>query len=432
MSNVQKAKQWLARRAGGDDAARLSEKLAATSKQLAAVRLEREALAKKSEKKILSARRERDALAETLARFEPMRKVVHEDHLILDDVLATMDIAELALLVGHSTSLSEEVLVCGNDALVDRVTEVLRAARHTVTRVREDDRDPARDGLDLVYVARAFEPTTYEAVSSLRTQRKGRVLTLLEVFGAACLFRAIDALVGYHVGPNLKLLEYMTGETILPPLARLNDRFPLAGKRVIEFGPLDGAMTGNLVALGAREVVCVEVRLMNVIKMLAARQWLRWDHVQVVNDDMHTVDAARHGRFDLVVAHGVYYHSIAPFQFLRNLVTLGDAIYLGRFCANPARLVRPLVELPFEGHVYRAQPFDDPLQSDGAGIHPIGYYFIPEDVVAFFEREGMSVEVIDLEESPAHKAGGTYLRLLARARQAKVATTPDVAPAHVS
>jgi hypothetical protein len=110
----------------------------------------------------------------------------------------------------------------------------------------------------------------------------------------------------------------------------------------------------------------------------------------------------------------VYYHSAAPFVFLRNLTTLGDAIYLGGFCANKDRLAAPLVTFEHDGHSYRAQPFRDALASDGGGIHPTGYYFVPEDLAAFFTRQGFDYETIDLEETPLHKQGGYYVRALAR------------------
>jgi hypothetical protein len=359
----------------------------------------------------------RKSRAEVLGRSDRMHRVLEGDFNLIEEIFGSLSTEMLAMIVNGSATLSAKVVLIGEGLLADSVRDVLRATgREVESAALSAVLPPGPD--DVVYAAPAFDPGHYERIHALRARTSPRrVYTLFQLFAPACLFRFVEGVLGYHVQPSDRLLRMMTGKRILPSLARLNERYPLKGKKVLEYGPLDGAMTGNLVALGVGTLHCVEVHMLNVLKVLAAKQMLGWRNVEVIPDDMHTVDGWAYGRYDLAVAHGVYYHSVAPFRFLENLTTLADAVFLGGFCANPARLKRPLVTLEHEGHSYRAQPFRDRPENDGAGIHASGYYFMPDDLIALIARQGFDVEVIDLDESPAHKAGGSYLRVLARRKQ---------------
>jgi 16S rRNA A1518/A1519 N6-dimethyltransferase RsmA/KsgA/DIM1 with predicted DNA glycosylase/AP lyase activity len=88
---------------------------------------------------------------------------------------------------------------------------------------------------------------------------------------------------------------------------------------VIEFGPLEGCLTAGLVKLGVKSLTCIEARAENAIKTLVACHAFDWKNVKLVMDDFHNVNQFKYGTYDLVFAHGVYYHSLAPFLFLENL-----------------------------------------------------------------------------------------------------------------
>ena len=214
---------------------------------------------------------------------------------------------------------------------------------------------------------RAFDAEGYETVAELKRRFPGRVTTAFELLSKALLFQAVGELIGYHQakGNEARLVDIMSGATPEPwgYLGELDKLYPIAGKRVIEYGPLDGAMTATLLQLGAASVTGVEIRMTNVIKLLAAAHIFGWgDRFRLLIEDMHMVDASSTGRFDLAVAHGVYYHSIRPFHFLQNLATVADTLFIGGFVADPERLRSPLVELDHDGDVYRAQHYADKRQ----------------------------------------------------------------------
>src|SRR5262245_18242299 len=101
----------------------------------------------------------------------------------------------------------------------------------------------------------------------------------------------------YYLKTIDEIAPYYLGAQWFGPIDRLHQLFSLSGKRVIEFGPFDGAQTAGLVHHGVRELVCVEARAENFTKTLIAKQVFGWDNVRLVMDDMHNADAVKYGRF---------------------------------------------------------------------------------------------------------------------------------------
>jgi hypothetical protein len=339
----------------------------------------------------------------------------------LHEAIRNFDPASAGLLIarGHPIGQTVCVLGRGNDARL--LADALTTTGRSVTLHAADQLDDLPAEADLVVAEPSLGRDAYGLVSKLRQKPGRHVYTADQLLADSALFEAIDQLVGVYVQPLSKALGYMAGAPIWDPVAQLQEREPLAGKRVIEFGPLDGCMTGSLVAAGAASVTCVEVRLANVLKVLVARQVMGWKNVEIVIDDMHNVDGATYGQFDVVVAHGVYYHSASPLHFLKNLTTLGHTIFLGGYCADPDRPRVPLVELEYQGQTVRAQPFREKLSNDGAGVHPPGYYFVADDLVRLLEGWGLNVEVMSLERVAADRQASHYIRLLARTKAAATA-----------
>jgi len=218
-----------------------------------------------------------------------------------------------------------------------------------------------------------------------------------------------------HMRYFLKSLEALTpyylGEQYFGPLHKLNEVWPLAGKSVIEFGPFDGCQTAGLVRLGVNSVTCIEARAENAIKTMIAKYSLGWDNVRLILDDFHNVDSTKYGTFDLAFAHGVYYHSIAPFHFMENLLSLSDTIFLGGYCATDQLPPGDYELLSHCGKTYRAKKYNE---GNGftAGVNRFGYFFNKEDLMGFFRDQGCEVTVISDEESAV--TAGIYLRFLAR------------------
>jgi hypothetical protein len=124
----------------------------------------------------------------------------------------------------------------------------------------------------------------------------------------------------------------------------------------------------------------------------------------------------KYGTYDLVFAHGVYYHSIAPFLFLRNLMSLSENIFLGGFCATETRPDVPYTTLNYEGRSYRAKKYHEG-NTFVSGVNPYGYIFDKDDLMRFFRERGYKVSVISDDPVPTARTytqGGIFLRFLAQ------------------
>jgi hypothetical protein len=274
--------------------------------------------------------------------------------------------------------------------------------------------DVPADRVDLLVVCKVpTEGHHWTAMRQLRQSVSVPVLGISELLlPFAPLVFAQSVLRYFEETASLSTaVPYYLGRSFFGPIEELDAVFPLAGRSVIEFGPMDGCQTAALVTLGADRIVAIEARAENYLKTLIARETFGWPNVTLVMDDFHNTHETTYGRFDLVFAHGVYYHSIAPFHFLTNMTSLADAVYLGGFCATDALPSSPWLQLSHNGRQYRAKRYEEST-SMTAGINAVGFFFSPEDLTRWFEDQGWSVTV--LSDGPSEVAAGRYVRLLAR------------------
>jgi hypothetical protein len=247
----------------------------------------------------------------------------------------------------------------------------------------------------------------------LKEQFGSRVIGLQELVLPFTTIRQAQDVLGYYIDTLEKIAPYYLGKEFFGPLDELNKAFPLAGKTVIEFGPMDGAQTAGLVNLGARSVTCIEARAESFIKTMVARYAFRWDNVHLVMDDFHNADKLKYGRFDLAFAHGVYYHSVAPFFFFENLMSLSSNIFIGgyTYADSNSSSFGEWDTLLYSGKKYVVKKI--PMgQSYNTGVNKYGYHFCRDDMLSFFTERDYKVTVITDEET-ADPWGDRYLRFLA-------------------
>ncbi len=249
-------------------------------------------------------------------------------------------------------------------------------------------------------------------IHRLKERYGERVVCVQELALPVALLEKAKAVLPYNQ-PLEGLMPYLLGEAYLGGMDELEAAFPLAGKSVIEFGPLDGAQTGGLVKAGAR-VTCIESRPENAIKMILNSHVFGWDNVRIVLDDFHNSDAVKCGTFDLAIAHGVYYHSVAPFLFLENLLSLSRNVFVGGFCATERRPTYAFDTLEHRGATYRAKPYQEMVGECTAGVNNTGYFFHGDDLMEFFRRRGCEVTVLQDLETEERQPAGRYVHFLAR------------------
>ena len=108
----------------------------------------------------------------------------------------------------------------------------------------------------------------------------------------------------------------------------LNERLPVAGRTVLELGPLEGGHTWQLERFGAADILALEANRRAFLKCLVVKELLglRRARFQCV-DFMAWLDTASE-RFDLCVASGVLYHLRRPVALLERVSRAADGLFL--------------------------------------------------------------------------------------------------------
>lgn len=253
----------------------------------------------------------------------------------------------------------------------------------------------------------------WRVVKKLRENYGPRVTGIQELVLPFTTILEGQASLTYCVEAMEELTTYYTGEHFFGPLAELNAAFPLAGRRVIEFGPMEGLQTAGLLNLGVESVTCIEARAVSFIKTMIAQYSLAWPNVRLVMDDFHNADGNKYGAFDLAFAHGVYYHSFAPFLFFENLMSLSNNIFIGGYCLINGE--RANDTLTYEGQNFRVRRIQISNTYNNAA-NEFAYHLDRDELINFFKSRGYNITVIT-DEKPDDPWGDWFLRFLACKQQ---------------
>lgn len=192
----------------------------------------------------------------------------------------------------------------------------------------------------------------------------GRVRPIWRLVLPLSLLREMLSKYEYNAATLQELLmvyrgraEEQVGRRVNQHIERIEQYFPLQGKRVIEFGPSDGNHTADLVASGAAHVLAVEGRPENVIKLLVAKYVMGWQNLDVAMDNFQSPGSWAARRYDLVYAQGVYYHCQNPLIFLDMLTRLGDVIFIGGWAATDEKPLSPWIALEHDGEIFRGKAY---------------------------------------------------------------------------
>ncbi len=255
----------------------------------------------------------------------------------------------------------------------------------------------------------------WRTIKDMKERHGNNVIGIQELALPFTTIQQAQASLTYSVESLEEIGSYYTGNDFFGEFfGDLNQAFPLAGKRVIEFGPMEGAQTAALVNMGVESVTCIEARAVSFIKTLIARYCFGWDNVTLIMDDFHNADRQKYGQFDLAFAHGVYYHSLAPFLFFENLMSLSDNIFLGGYCTGPAMPSDHRDVLEYEGRKFLVKKIEIGNSYNNA-VNEYAYHFSNVDLVEFFRDRNYRVNIMS-DEPNDDPYGERYIRFLASKR----------------
>ena len=279
-------------------------------------------------------------------------------------------------------------------------------------------------------------PESYEdftSLAELRDATSGKISTLWELVLPYSVLMETMLLVDYNIGVadrNNETLEslddyeeyfdamckiYVGAHSLLPTLPKLKEEIGFENNTIIEFGPSDGIHTGYMISAGAKHITVVEGRAENVLKLLAAKYAFNWDNVDVIFDNFQYAGPWASKRYDLVFAHGVFYHCLNPFLFLEMLVSISDVIFLGGWVATESRKLSQWSEVTYRDEVYRAQEYGE-VHHFLSGLAAKSVLLDQDSVERFFNVRGYEIELLERVSLPTGLTD-CFLRWIARRQQ---------------
>lgn len=185
----------------------------------------------------------------------------------------------------------------------------------------------------------------------------------------------------------------------------------LAGQRVLEIGPLEGAHTYQLERLGAT-VTAVEANTEAYLKCLIVKEILQLSQARFLYGD--AVEYLRRediGRFDLIVCCGVLYHLADPAELISLLAAKTDRVYLWthyEMNAGNAHQRGTTIVRKGESYTYHERDNSDrKLSNYWGGNRAVSVRMTRSDIFRCFRAEGLTE--VEVHEDNEHHPGGPAL-----------------------
>jgi len=200
----------------------------------------------------------------------------------------------------------------------------------------------------------------------------------------------------------------------------------VAGKRVLELGPLEGGHSYMLDRAGAADVLAIEGNTRAYLKCLVVKELLGMPAARFVCGDFIAFLRGAGERFDVVFASGVLYHMVDPVELIARLAAVSDAVFLWTHYydqalleANPATAHRVVAGTPaehggFHHHLHRHE-YATALDSQGfcGGSRPYSHWLTREDILTALAHFGLG-DIETSHEQPDHQHGPAFCVLARR------------------
>jgi hypothetical protein len=244
------------------------------------------------------------------------------------------------------------------------------------------------------------------------------------VSGMPTAQNAIDALPGWchalpgHVGALAGPGAFYEDPRILWAIEQFG---PLAGRTVLELGPLEASHTYMLDRQAPDYVHAIEANKTAYLRCLVVKELLDITRAKFFLGDFVPWLRSHDVRYDLIVASGVLYHMQNPLELLELIAARSDAFYLWTHYFDEAAMPPDdLRRKPFLGEVkvedfrgtkIRLHPrsYFSAWQSKAfcGGMHDLHYWIEKDDILAAIQRLGFD-EIQVGHDEPGHQNGPSF------------------------
>jgi hypothetical protein len=191
---------------------------------------------------------------------------------------------------------------------------------------------------------RALEAAAAMTTIGTRLSRSWRALTLADaaplpadaqlaeyVTGFPSAQNAIDALPGWNqtfppeLGLTAGAMALYNDPRILWAIEQFGD---VAGRRILEIGPLEGWHTYMLDQHAPAVLDAVEANRVSYLRCLVVKEIMELRHARFHLGDCQAWLEERPDRYDYIVASGILYHMQDPIRFLTAAAARADSLFL--------------------------------------------------------------------------------------------------------
>ena len=191
----------------------------------------------------------------------------------------------------------------------------------------------------------------------------------------------------------------------------------IAGKKILEIGPFEGANTKQLIDLQASKVTSIEANREFFLKCLTVKEEFKLQKAEFVygdcNEIMETPKFRGKNQFDVCVASGVLYHMADPLRFLDLVTSYAPVLYLwtqvatNYFPKSEWQLINSTRSSPAS---IRAKVNVYQTKEHFGGICKHAMWLHPDDLVIYLSSRGMAVEHLDTGSN----VSGQFVEIFAR------------------
>jgi methyltransferase family protein len=172
---------------------------------------------------------------------------------------------------------------------------------------------------------------------------------------------------------------------------------PLSQCRVMDLGCLDGMFSIEFALHGA-ETVGVEIRESNIRKGIFCKEALELNNLSFRQGDVRQVSEATHGRFDIIVCSGIFYHLTAhdASRLVSSMFTMADRLVI--IDTHVALSSRKKVILggnvyygdTYRGHRENATQHQKSRRAWASWDNPTSFWFTRPSLINMLNRAGFS------------------------------------------
>lgn len=204
---------------------------------------------------------------------------------------------------------------------------------------------------------------------------------------------------------------------------------PLAGKSVLELGPLEASHTYMLEKAGAAKIQAIEANRLSFLRCLVVKELLGLTTARFYLGDCQAWLERHPDRYDLIVASGVLYHMQEPTLLLERIAARTDAMFLWtHYMSDAAMPPHDPRRQAFDGHVSAVESRGVAVRhhrrsylgawrqkSFCGGMLDVHHWLERDDILALIRALGFD-DVRIAHDEPAHQNGPAFSVFARRTR----------------